>query len=154
MFCVRWVVQLLSWMVFVVRRLFLPAISDLGDHPPKCRQIDANYPGNTRRWPSVLLMLTHRLRSRPNIRTTLGQRIVFAGLESGIAMWLSDYVGDRKLSLSHSVSAGERVTEVEWKHNHENPWQVVILDIKGCICHFAKWQIHPFIPKGTKYLVM
>ena len=22
------------------------------------------------------------------------------------------------------------------------------LDMKGCICHFAKWQIHPFISKG------
>ena len=24
------------------------------------------------------------------------------------------------------------------------------LDMKGCICHFKKWQIHPFISKGTK----
>ena len=24
----------------------------------------------------------------------------------------------------------------------------VALDMKGCICHFAKWQIHPFISKG------
>ena len=23
------------------------------------------------------------------------------------------------------------------------------LDMKGCICHFTKWQIHPFISKGT-----
>ena len=22
--------------------------------------------------------------------------------------------------------------------------------MKGCICHFKKWQIHPFIAKGTK----
>ena len=28
---------------------------------------------------------------------------------------------------------------------------VVYLDIKGCICHFTKWQIHPFISKGTTY---
>ena len=27
--------------------------------------------------------------------------------------------------------------------------QVVHLDMKGCICHFVKWQIHPFISKGT-----
>ena len=26
---------------------------------------------------------------------------------------------------------------------------VVPLDMKGCICHFAKWLIHPFISKGT-----
>ena len=25
------------------------------------------------------------------------------------------------------------------------------LDIKGCICHFTKWQIHPFISKVTKW---
>ena len=28
-------------------------------------------------------------------------------------------------------------------------WHIVPLDMKGCICHFAKWQIHPFISKGT-----
>ena len=27
--------------------------------------------------------------------------------------------------------------------------QDVPLDMKGCICHFIKWQIHPFISKGT-----
>ena len=25
---------------------------------------------------------------------------------------------------------------------------VIPLDIKGCICHFVKWQIHPFKSKG------
>ena len=25
------------------------------------------------------------------------------------------------------------------------------MDIKGCICHFTKWQIHLFISKGTVY---
>ena len=28
----------------------------------------------------------------------------------------------------------------------------VSLDIKGCICHFTKWQIHPFISKGITYI--
>ena len=28
--------------------------------------------------------------------------------------------------------------------------QTVPLDMKGCICHFTKWQIHPFVSKGTK----
>ena len=28
--------------------------------------------------------------------------------------------------------------------------QIVPLDMKGCICHFVKWQIRPFISKGTK----
>ena len=31
--------------------------------------------------------------------------------------------------------------------------QIVHLDMKGCICHFVKWQIHPFISKGTKYVI-
>ena len=26
---------------------------------------------------------------------------------------------------------------------------IVPLDMKGCICHFVKWQIHPSISKGT-----
>ena len=26
--------------------------------------------------------------------------------------------------------------------------------MKGCICHFEKWQIHPFISKGTKYSIL
>ena len=34
---------------------------------------------NTRRWLNVVLMLARRLRRRPNIKTTLGQRLVFAG---------------------------------------------------------------------------
>ena len=30
--------------------------------------------------------------------------------------------------------------------------EIVLLNIKGCICHFVKWQIIPFISKVTKYL--
>ena len=37
-------------------------------------------PAKTRRWPSVVLMLGHRLRRWPNIKTTLGQRLVLAGI--------------------------------------------------------------------------
>ena len=28
--------------------------------------------------------------------------------------------------------------------------QIVLLDMKGSICHFEKWQIHPFISKRAK----
>ena len=28
---------------------------------------------------------------------------------------------------------------------------IVPLDMKRCICHFLKWQIHPFISKGANY---
>ena len=30
---------------------------------------------------------------------------------------------------------------------------VVPLDMKGCMCHFAKWQMHPFISKGTTCII-
>ena len=29
--------------------------------------------------------------------------------------------------------------------------QFVAIDMKECIYHFAKWQIHPFISKGIHY---
>ena len=35
-------------------------------------------PENTRRWPKVVLMLVHRLRRCPSIKTTLDQRLVFS----------------------------------------------------------------------------
>ena len=38
-----------------------------------------NSPANTRRWINVGLILARRLRRRPNIKTTLDQRLVFAG---------------------------------------------------------------------------
>ena len=38
------------------------------------------YLANTTRWPSVGLMLAHRLRRWPNIKPALGQRLVFAGI--------------------------------------------------------------------------
>ena len=31
---------------------------------------------------------------------------------------------------------------------------LVFLDMKGCIWHFVKWQIHPFISKGTIWSFM
>ena len=33
-----------------------------------------------------------------------------------------------------------------------SPQQYAPLDMKGCVCYFAKWQIHPFITKGTNYI--
>ena len=32
---------------------------------------------------------------------------------------------------------------------HSHPLTHDPFDMKGCICHFTKWQIHPFISKGT-----
>ena len=31
---------------------------------------------------------------------------------------------------------------------------IVPLDMKRCICHFTKWQIHPFISKGTIFQIL
>ena len=31
------------------------------------------------------------------------------------------------------------------------PLYIVPLDMKVCICHFTKWQIHPFSSKETRY---
>ena len=39
-----------------------------------------SFPADTKRWPNVVLMLYHSLRRWPNIKTTLGQRLVSAGL--------------------------------------------------------------------------
>ena len=43
-------------------------------------------PANTRHWPNVVLMLARRLRRRPNIKTTLDERLVFALKLPGEAM--------------------------------------------------------------------
>ena len=37
-------------------------------------------PANTTRWTNIVSMLAHRLRRRPNIESTLVQRVVFAGM--------------------------------------------------------------------------
>ena len=36
------------------------------------------------------------------------------------------------------------VNDDEANENTKFPDLFVPLDMKGCICHFAKWQIHPF----------
>ena len=37
------------------------------------------YPANMRRWPNIGLLLAHRLRSWPNSKSALSQRLMFAG---------------------------------------------------------------------------
>ena len=64
----------------------LPAVSvspviPCGD---QCNQCVA-CPANTTPWTSVCLLLAHRLRRWPNIKTTVVQRLVFAGL-SGVVL--------------------------------------------------------------------
>ena len=39
-------------------------------------------------------------------------------------------------------------TKIVTNYNHN---RIVPLDTKGCISHFTKWQIHPFVTEGTTY---
>ena len=52
-----------------------------------------------------------------------------------------------------------RCDTIRFRHNHllitlEFRRSLVTLDMKGCICHFTKWQIHPFISKVTLCLTL
>ena len=49
-------------------------------------------PANTRRWHNAVLMLARRQRRRANIKTKLGQRLVFAEIRDNRAFYLPDYV--------------------------------------------------------------
>ena len=46
----------------------------------------------------------------------------------------------------YSSRIGEKNTVLWAEFDH-----FVSFDMKGCICHFTKWQIHPFISTGTIY---
>ena len=59
------ILSLTAIMVFTISRILVSAIIDLS-------------PGNMRRWPSVGLLLAHRLRRWPNSNPTFGQRLIFA----------------------------------------------------------------------------
>ena len=49
---------------------------------------------------------------------------------------------DWKISENHALLVNSRP-----EYGRAQIW--VTLGMKGCICHFGKWQIHPFISKGT-----
>ena len=58
------------------------------------------------------------------------------------------------LYLSHYAHGEARLLSVSYNimglfANHIVPW-----DMKGCISHFAKWQLHLFISKGTNYDIL
>ena len=46
--------------------------------------------------------------------------------------------------IRHNLLAGSEWSATNWTF-------IVPLEMKGCICHFTKWQIHPFISKVTIY---
>ena len=64
-----------------LRRCWYSIKPTLGDHLHGFdRAAPLSFPANTRRQTNVDLMLAHRLRRWPNIKTTLFQRLVSAGL--------------------------------------------------------------------------
>ena len=58
-------------------------------------------------------------------------------------------------SLNCWRSAGSQLSQSYSASDGRAPrvcWRFIPLDMKGCICHFLKWQIHPFISEGTMCL--
>ena len=47
-----------------------------------------------------------------------------------------------------SIYTGHRPSRA---NTNSETGQVTTMDMKGCICHFLKWQIHPFIIRVTRY---
>ena len=56
----------------------------------------------------------------------------------------------RSWSDINSILSRFNVALIRSTSSHDVLDKIISLDMKGCICHFTKWQIHPFIYKGTK----
>ena len=69
--------------------------------------------------------------------------------EDWSARWEDDMMDIRTLLVICENIWWERSPVNALQINSKN---IVPLDMKGCICHFVKWQIHPFISKEIKYL--
>ena len=96
-------------------------------HPPE------SHPANTRRWAIVVLMLGRRRRRWPNIKTTLAQRLEFAG--TAITM------------CCFSVSDGRQ------HHHGKLCLQFCHVKPDGSICWLKKYkQILPFVLSPDSFL--
>ena len=62
---------------------------------------------NTRRWPNVIWMLAHRLRSWFNIQPTLAQRLVFAGI---LLLWVKGRMCHFVSITYDPLTSGELIT--------------------------------------------
>ena len=98
-----------------------------------------------------------------NNKPTLDQYLVFAGLLSAhvgfyallhwiiynvtgfMPVWRNNTIY-RPPSLASHNSTHKYLEYIIMRREHGLP-----LDMKGCIFHFTKWQIHPFISKRTMY---
>ena len=72
-------------ILFPIAVIYLTDKTDLKTTVVSCLafKVLSDCPANTRHWPNVVLMLGHRLWRRPNIKTTLGQRLV-GGVEASV----------------------------------------------------------------------
>ena len=87
---------------------------------------------NTSRSPNVLFMLVYRLRRWPNIKTTLVERLLFAG------QWLLHYVNGTTSSLSGCCSRSSECCAM-------SVWDIVILKSRKAVsAHLRSKQIPPF----------
>ena len=119
------------------------------------------YPENTNST-QICFNVGRYLRSQLNIKTIFCQSLVFAGYSpcshleqninesSALVGWswkvidsYSDLIHN-KVHHYHHPSACQTDSAISFLYKY-----IVPLDMKGCICHFIKWQIHPFISKGT-----
>ena len=107
-----------QWWTNVVQMLYKCFV--FAGHPP------GSHPANTRRWTIVGLMLGQRRRRWPNIKTTLAQRLEFAG--TAITM------------CCFSVSDGRQ------HHHGKLCLQFCHVKPEGSICSLKKYkQILPFV---------
>ena len=76
-----------------------------------------------------------------------------------ISLWYQQNYTDLSVSVAGSTDTGD-TNEAIIGPRKSSPWiwkgympHCKVTDtpfhIQGCICHFVKWQIHPFISKGT-----
>ena len=82
-------------------------------------------------------MLGQRRRRWPNIKTTLSESLVFAGISRNI---------DSLIISTHNKAFSVPFDDCDIDYFSI---YIVPLDMKGCICQFTKWQLHPFISKVT-----
>ena len=87
----------------------------------------------TRHRPNVVLMLAHRLRRWTNIKTTLGQRIVFAGCSLECSQIAYD------LSLCIVIFAGNAIQRQIWKYDKIISWKVKGFKFVNCVNVSSWW---------------
>ena len=109
---------------------------------PKGSMYRINHP-ITRHCTNAGLMLAHCFLCWPYIHPPLAEYSLFAGMLRLVA--------NRRNTISSPwVWKGVSATLSSGRYILSYPsGRYRLLYIKGCICHFVEWQIHPFISKWT-----